>query len=200
VVASPEFAEAFLERLEATIIAAQEHYLDEVGDLIDVHFTADDLTGQSRPLISPAVYRRMIKPRWARIIAAIKRKTNAKIFYHGCGAMDVFLPDLIEIGVDILNPVQTSAAGMDSAYLKKKYGKHLSFWGGGCDTQRVLNMGRPQDVREEVRRRIADFAPGGGFVFNPVHNIQPNITPANVLAMYRAALDFGTYPIGSAHS
>ncbi len=107
--------------------------------------------------------------------------------------MSEFLPDLIEIGVDIINPVQVSAAGMDTAELKKKYGKHLSFWGGGCDTQHVLNMGGPAEVRAEVRRRIGDLAPGGGFVFNPVHNIQPHIRPINIVAMFQAAQDFGKY-------
>ena len=194
-VANPEFAEAFLDRLTDTIIIAQGHFLDEVGDLIDVHFTADDLSGQTRPLISPTVYRRMIKPRWARIIQAIKARTKARIFYHGCGAIGPFLSDLIEIGVEIINPVQVSAAGMDTAELKKKCGNHLSFWGGGCDTQRVLNLGQPEEVRQEVRRRIADLAPGGGFVFNPVHNIQPHVPPANVAAMFQAAREFGTYPI-----
>jgi uroporphyrinogen decarboxylase len=194
-VAEPEFAEAFLDRLTDTIITAQSHFLDEVGDLIDVHFTADDLAGQTSPLISPALYRRMIKPRWARIIEAIRARTKAKIFYHGCGAIGPFLPDLIEIGVEIINPVQVSAAGMDTTELKRKYGKNLSFWGGGCDTQRVLNLGGPEDVRQEVRRRISDLAPGGGFVFNPVHNIQPNISPANVAALFQAAREFGQYPV-----
>jgi uroporphyrinogen decarboxylase len=194
-VAHPDFAEAFLDRLTGTIIAAQERFLGEVGDLIDVHFAADDLAGQAKPLISPALYRRMIKPRWARIIEAIKARTKAKIFYHTCGAVGQFLPDLIEIGVDILNPVQVSAAGMDTAELKRQYGGRLSFWGGGCDTQRVLNLGGPDQVREEVRRRIRDLAPRGGFVFNPVHNIQPHIDPANVAAAFQAARSFGRYPI-----
>jgi uroporphyrinogen decarboxylase len=190
-----EFAEAFLERLTNTIITAQTLYLDQVGDLIDVHLTADDLTGQTGPLISPAVYRRIIKPRWARIIETIKSRTKAKIFYHTCGATGVFLPDLIEIGVDILNPVQVSAAGMDTAELKKKYGKNLSFWGGGCDTQSVLLRGSVEEVRAEVRRRIRDLAPGGGFIFNPVHNIQPHVPPANVVGLFEAAKQYGKYPI-----
>jgi uroporphyrinogen decarboxylase len=194
-VANPEFAEAFLERLTQTIITAQQCFLAEVGDLIDIHFTADDLTGQTGPLISPAVYRRMIKPRWARIIEAIKACTKAKIFYHSCGAVRTFLPDLIEIGVDIINPVQVSASGMDTAELKKKYGKNLSFWGGGCDTQSVLLRATPEEVRAEARRRIRDLAPGGGFVFNPVHNIQPFVPAANVAAMFQEALSFGKYPI-----
>lgn len=188
-----DFAEAFLERLTGSICTAQTLFLREVGDLIDIHFTADDLCGQSSPLISPELYRRMIKPRWARIIQTIKAHTKAKIFYHSCGAIMEFIPDLIEIGVDIINPVQVSAAGMDTALLKKKYGKNLSFWGGGCDTQNVLSRGTLEEVRQEVRRRIADLAPGGGFVFNPVHNIQPLVPVANVAAIFDAVLEFGSY-------
>jgi len=190
-----DFVEAFLDRLTQTILTAQELFLGEVGDLIDIHFAADDLAGQHGPLISPERYRRVIKPRWAQILSAIKSKTRAKIFYHSCGALTEFLPDLIEIGVDIINPVQVTAAGMDSAGLKKRFGDRLSFWGGGCNTQAVLPRGTPQEVREEVRRRIRDLAPGGGFVFNPVHNIQPLVPPANVLAMFHAAHEFGRYPI-----
>jgi len=190
-----DFVEAFLDRLTQTIITAQELFLDEVGDLIDIHFTADDLAGQCGPLISPAVYRSLVKPRWARILASIKARTRARILYHSCGALAEFLPDLIEIGVDIINPVQVTAAGMESADLKKRFGDRLSFWGGGCDTQAVLPRGTPHEVREEVRRRIRDLAPGGGFVFNPVHNIQPHVPPANVLAMFHAAHEFGQYPI-----
>ncbi|MGD0091634.1 MAG: uroporphyrinogen decarboxylase family protein, partial [Planctomycetota bacterium] len=194
-VANPDFAEAFLERLTRTICQAQELFLGAVVDLIDVHFTADDLAGQNGPLISPALYRRLLKPRWARILQTIKARTKAKILYHSCGALGAFLPDLIELGVDIINPVQVSAAGMDTAELKKKYGKRLAFWGGGCDTQHVLNLAGPDQVRAEVRRRIRDLAPGGGFVFNPVHNIQPLIEPANIMALFRAAQEFGRYPI-----
>jgi len=146
-VAEPEFAEAFFDRLCNTICTAQKLFLSEVGDLIDVHFAADDLAGQSGPLMSPDLWRRLIKPRQARILATIKSHTKARIFYHSCGAVEAFIPDLIEIGVDILNPVQVSATGMDTAALKKKYGRKLSFWGGGCDTQAVLNRGTPEQVR-----------------------------------------------------
>jgi uroporphyrinogen decarboxylase len=194
-VANLDFAEAFFDRLTDTICTAQELYLREVGDLIDVHFAADDLSGQSGPLISPRLYRRLIKPRQARILETIRRGTKAKIFYHSCGAIDEFIPDLIEIGVQIINPVQVSARGMDSAVLKQKYGKHLSFWGGGCDTQTVLSRGAPQDVAHEVRRRIADLAPGGGFVFNPVHNIQPGVPVENIAVMFETAKLAGRYPV-----
>jgi uroporphyrinogen decarboxylase len=190
-----EFAEAFFDRLTDTICTAQRLFLAEVGDLIDVHFAADDLAGQSGPLLSPSLYRRIIKPRQARIMQTIRAGTRAKILYHSCGAVGEFLDDLVEIGVDVLNPVQVSAAGMDAADLKRRYGRRLSFWGGGCDTQRVLPFGNPADVRAEVRRRIREFAPGGGFVFNPVHNIQPLVPPAKVAALFEAALEFGRYPI-----
>jgi uroporphyrinogen decarboxylase len=188
-----EFAAAFLDRLTETIITAQTLFLAEVGDLVDIHFAADDLAGQDGPLVSPALYRRLIKPRQARILQTIRAKTKAKIFYHSCGAVAEFIPDLIEMGVDILNPVQVAAAGMEPAKLKKRFGQRLSFWGGGCDTQRVLARGTPDEVRAEVRRRIRELAPGGGFVFNPVHNIQPLVPPANIAAMFDEAQKFGKY-------
>jgi uroporphyrinogen decarboxylase len=198
IVAEPEFAEAFFERLTHTICTAQRLFLSEAGDLIDVHFAADDLAGQRGPLVSPALWRKMVKPRQARIIATIKSHTKAPVFYHTCGAAGEFLDDLIEIGVDILNPVQVSATGMDTAWLKKRFGKRLSFWGGGCDTQRALNMGSVDEVREEVKRRIRDLAPGGGFVFNPVHNIQAGVPVANIVAMFETVRRFGQYPISRA--
>jgi len=192
-VANPDFAEAFFERLTATIITAQEHFLDEVGDLLDVHFAADDLTGQRGPLISPAIYRRMIKPRWARILQAIKARTKAKIFYHSCGAIGEFLPDLIEIGVDIINPVQVSASGMDTADLKRPVRPASLLLGRRLRYAARAESGRSRRGRQEVRRRIRDLAPGGGFVFNPVHNIQPHIAPANIAAMFQAAQAYGAY-------
>jgi uroporphyrinogen decarboxylase len=190
-----EFVDAFLSRLAATIIRSQELFLNEVGDLIDIHFTADDLCGQTGPLISPALYRRLIKPHWAQIIEAIKSKTKAKISYHSCGAITEFIPDMIDIGIDIINPVQVSATGMNTVDLKRNYGKHLCFWGGGCDTQRVLPFETPENVVTETRRRIKDLAPGGGFVFNPVHNIQHGVPPVNIMAMFSAAQQFGRYTV-----
>jgi len=190
-----EFAEAFLDRLMHTIIRSQELFLGEVGDLIDVHFAADDLCGQFGPLVSPKVYRKLIKPREAKIIETIKSKTKAKVFYHTCGSVNEFIPDLIEIGVDILNPVQVSARNMDTADLKKKWGDKLTFWGGCCDTQHLLPFGTPAEIREEVQQRIRHLAPGGGLVFNPVHNIQPGVPPENVVELFRAAKEYGIYPI-----
>ncbi|MDJ0828239.1 MAG: uroporphyrinogen decarboxylase family protein, partial [Desulfobacterales bacterium] len=123
----------------------------------------------------------------------IKQKTDAKIYYHGCGAIFDLIPDLIEIGFDIINPVQVSAKGMDTRRLKKTYGQDIVFWGGGVDTQKILPFGTPEEVAEEVKRRIDDLAAEGGFVFAAVHNIQAYVPPANIVAMFETALDYGRY-------
>jgi uroporphyrinogen decarboxylase len=142
------------------------------------------------------MYRRLVKPHHARIIAAIKARTKAKVFFHTDGAVLDLIPDLIEIGVDILNPVQVSAKGMgDTAELKRRFGRQLVFWGGACDSQSVLPFGTADEVRAETQRRIADLAPGGGFVFAPVHNLQDDVSPDKILALYRTALECGGYPI-----
>jgi uroporphyrinogen decarboxylase len=156
---------------------------------------ADDLASQNRLLVSPELYRKLIKPRHARLFAFIKQqaKTPVKIFYHSCGAVSELLPDLIESGIDILNPVQVSAAKMDTRELKRRYGGKLTFYGGGIDTQRILPRGTPAEVRDEVRRRIDDLAPGGGFIFNTVHNIQADVPPENIVAMRETLAEFGVY-------
>jgi uroporphyrinogen decarboxylase len=194
--ANPDFAEAFFEQLTQIAVRAWSHFLGEVGEYLDVAFFSDDLGMQDRPLLSPAMYRRLVKPRHARIIETMRARTKAKIFMHSCGAVSEFIPDFIDIGVEILNPIQVSAAGMgDTAELKRRYGQHLTFWGGACDSQRVLPLGTLAEVQEEARRRIADLAPGGGFVFAPVHNIQDDVSSEKTLALYRTALEHGRYPI-----
>jgi uroporphyrinogen decarboxylase len=135
----------------------------------------------------------MIKPKQRRLVEAIKKKTDARLFYHSCGATYDLIPDLIEIGFDILNPVQVSARGMDTACLKKDFGKEIVFWGGGVDTQHVLPFGSPAEVVDEVRRRIDDLAPGGGFIFACVHNIQAFVPAENVVAAFDTALEYGKY-------
>ena len=124
---------------------------------------------------------------------AIKRKTDAKLFYHSCGATRDLIPDLIDIGFDILNPIQVSAKDMDTKALKATFGRDIAFWGGGVDTQHVLPFGKPQEVVEEVKRRIDDLAPGGGFVFAAVHNIQALVPPQNIAAAFDTALKYGRY-------
>ena len=195
VIAEPEFAAALMQGMADYQIALYERVLAAVGPYIHVVMVAEDLGSQSGPLISPATYRTMIKPAHRRVWQFIKSKTAAKLFLHSCGSIRTFIPDLIELGIDILNPVQVTAAGMDPRELKAEFGKDLTFWGGGCDTQTVLTFGTPAEVAREVRDRIAALAPGGGFVFNQIHNIQPQVPAENILAMFEAVADHGRYPI-----
>lgn len=192
-VSSEKFADALMEGFTDFYMTEYSHFLDEVGDYIQVIVYWNDISGQNTPLISPELYRRLIKPKEKRLFSLIKSKTQARIFYHCCGAAYEFIPDFIEIGVDILNPVQVSAGGMDTQKLKKEFGKDIVFWGGGCDTQRVLPFGTVQEVQDEVKRRIDDLASGGGFVFNTVHNIQDGVPPENIMAMFETVWDYGVY-------
>jgi len=161
-------------------------YLEAVGPWVDIIQVNDDLGAQDGLQISPALYREMIKPYHGRLWGMIKGLSGLPLLLHSCGSIHDLLEDLIEIGVDAINPVQVSAAKMDGALLKREFGEDLTFWGGGCDTQSVLSQGTPEQVREEVWRRCDQFAPGGGFVFCQVHNIQPDVPPENVMAMYEA--------------
>jgi len=190
----PKFADALMERIVEVLIDAYSHMLDEVGEYVQVVCICDDLATQMGPMISPDLYRKRIKPRQKRLIEAIKARTDACIMYHGCGATREFLPDLIDIGVDIFNPVQVGARGMgDTAELKRVFGADLTFWGGLCDTQRVLPFGTPEDVREETRRRLDDLMPDGGFVAAPIHNIQDGVPPENIMAMLETVHEYGMY-------
>jgi uroporphyrinogen decarboxylase len=177
-------------------LAYWEIALPMVGDYADVVQEADDLAGQFGLLINPETYRKVIKPRHKKIMDFIKARSKAKIFFHSCGAIRDIIPDLIEVGVDILNPVQVSATGMESSALKRDFGKEITFWGGLVDTQGVFTDGTPAQVREEVRRRIDDLGPGGGFVAATVHNIQANVPPQNIMAMWETLQEFGKYGAG----
>lgn len=189
----PEILETLLERMLKFWLDWFRLFLAEVGDVVDVIMIGDDLAGQKGPLFSPSIYRSLIKPRQKRLVKYIKSRTPAKIWYHTCGAVVEYIPDLMDNGIDILNPVQISAKGMDPAMLKAEYGDKLAFWGGAIDSQHVLPRGTPEEVRESVRRNVEAFKPGGGYVFNNVHNIQADVPPENILAMYDAALEFGLY-------
>lgn len=192
-VRQPEIVEALLDRTLRFWLDWFDLFLKEVGDLVDVVMIGDDLTGQNGPLFSPKIYRSIVKPRQKRLVEFIRSRTRAKIWYHTCGSAVAYLPDLLDNGVDILNPVQISARGMDPMRLKKEFGDRLCFWGGGIDSQHVLPFARPEEVRQHVRRNLEAFKPGGGYVFNSVHNIQADVPPDNVLAMYDAAYEFGRY-------
>ena len=161
-----------------------DKYIDAVGQYVDIVAVNDDLGAQNGPQLSPELYREMIKPYQKRLWQYIKERSGKPLFLHACGSVYKLIPDLIDCGVDVLNPIQVSAADMDTRTLKREFGKDLTFWGGGCDTQAVLARGTPDDVRQEVRRRVDDLAPGGGFVFAQVHNIQADVSVENILAMY----------------
>jgi uroporphyrinogen decarboxylase len=181
--ADEEFFTALMSKIKEMMIGCAVELLREAGRYIDVFVVADDLGMTGGPMMSPASYRRLIKPHQAELYAAIKQHTSAKIFLHSCGNIYPLLGDLAEIGVDLVNPVQVSAGPMgDTARLKREFGNRLAFC-GGIDTQRVMPHGTTDDVREEVRRRIRDLAPGGGYVAAAVHCIQPDVPPENVVAM-----------------
>jgi uroporphyrinogen decarboxylase len=188
-----EFCEAMLDQTLKFWLDWFRLFLDEVGDVVDVIMIGDDLAGQNGPLFNPAIYRRIVKPRHQRLVQYIRSRTSAKIWYHTCGSCQAFIPELIDNGAQILNPVQVSARNMDPAELKARYGKQIAFWGGGVDAQHVLPRGTPQQVAENVRRNMQAFMPGGGYVFNNVHNIQGEVPPENILAMYDTAYECGFY-------
>ena len=193
--ADPGFALALLRKVTDLMLAGVNALLGEIGDYIDVLVMADDLGTQDAPMMSPQMYRTMLKPCHAELIAAIKQRTKAKVFFHSDGNIYPLIGDLIEIGVDVLNPVQVSAKDMgDTARLKREFGSRLAFC-GAIDTQRVLPHGTADEVRREVRRRIAHLGPGGGYIVAAVHCIQPDVPPANVCAMCDEARDAGRYPL-----
>lgn len=189
----PEVAEYIMDRVVDIKMAFWERALQEVGDLVDVVIEADDLAGQNRLFFKRDMYRQFIKPRHTKLFSFIKARSNAKLFYHCDGALIPILWDLIESGIEILNPLQKSAAGIDYAAIKKEYGKDLTFWGAGVDTQRVFDQGTPEEVAADVRENIELMAPGGGFVFTPIHNTQASVSPENYMAMWRTFQEHAAY-------
>ncbi|MHB0859628.1 MAG: uroporphyrinogen decarboxylase family protein [Anaerolineae bacterium] len=190
----PEFVHAVLRRLTDQSKAAVGRFLELVGPYIQIIKMTDDLGSQNAPLMSPRTYREVIKPYHSELYTFIKERTAARIFMHSCGSVYALLPDLIDAGVEILNPVQVSAGEMDTRRLKAEFGDRLSFM-GAIDTQHALPFGTVEDVRREVERRIADLAPGGGYIVAPVHNVQADVPPENLVAMYQHARVVGHYPI-----
>jgi uroporphyrinogen decarboxylase len=190
---NPAFCEALLDRTLAFWLGYYTEFLREIGDLVDVVMIGDDIGCQSGPLFSPQFYRRVVKPRQKRLVQHIKSLTPARIWYHTCGSVRQLIPDLLDNGIDILNPVQISAADMDPRDLKTDFGNKLVFWGGGIDTQKILSFAGPDEVREHVRRNLEAFKPGGGYVFNSVHNIQAGVPPENIAALFAAAHKHGFY-------
>ncbi len=190
---NPAFCEALLDKTLAFWIDYYKGFMAELGDLVDIVMIGDDVGGQSGPLFSPEFYRKIVKPRHKKLVQHIKSLTSAKIWYHTCGSVAEYIPDLLDNGIDILNPVQISAEGMDPAELKNKYGDELVLWGGAIDTQHVLPFAAPSEIRAHVRKNLEIFKPGGGYVFNNVHNIQVGVPAENIVALFDAAYEFGFY-------
>lgn len=189
----PEFCAAMLDHTLKFWLDWFRLFLDEVGDVVDVIMIGDDLAGQNGPLFRPDIYRQIVKPRQKRLVQYIRSRTNARIWYHTCGSCMEFIPDLLDNGIHILNPVQVSARNMNPTELKRRFGNQLAFWGGGCDAQHVLSRGTPAEVAANVRENMRALMPGGGYVFNNVHNIQGEVPPENIVAMFDTAYEFGFY-------
>ncbi len=182
----PKRAHEFLDRLVEIHLANLERFLGAVGDSIDVILFGDDLGMQGGPQISTAMYEEFFKPRHARMFRRAKELADVKVMLHCCGGVRPLLPHLIGAGMDAINPVQISCNGMDAQGLKNDFGDQMTFWGGGCDTHHVLPLGTPSEIREHVREQISIFKPGGGFVFQQVHNVLADVPPENALAMFEA--------------
>jgi uroporphyrinogen decarboxylase len=190
---APEFCEAVLDQMLKYWLDWFRLFLDVAGDIVDVIMIGDDLAGQNGPLFSPEIYRRLVKPRQKRLVQYILSRTRAKIWYHTCGSCVAHIPDLIDNGIHILNPIQVGAKNMDPRELKRRFGKELSFWGGGCESQRILPRGTAADVAANVKSNLAALMPGGGYVFTGVHNIQGEVPPENIVALFDTAYAYGKY-------
>jgi len=184
---SPDFVTALVERMAQVYLDDLARYIEAVGDYVQVIGFGDDLGVQAGLQFHPDLYRRFFKPHHRRLYSLVHERTSAYVFLHSCGSVYDLIPDLIEVGVDILNPVQTSAAKMEPQRLKREFGERLTFWGGGCCPQKVLPWGTPQEVAADVRQRLEVLAVGGGYVFAPIHDIQPDVPPQNIVAMYDTA-------------
>ncbi|MBM3706131.1 MAG: hypothetical protein FJW66_06365 [Actinobacteria bacterium] len=191
-ISETNLAKKLLDRILTFKLQYWELILKELGSLVDVISEGDDMATQENLILNPALYRKIIKPFHRELLDYMKKNKRPSVFinFHSCGAVKELIPDLIEMGIDSLHPVQVSAAGMDTKKLKKEFGKDLTFWGGGVDTQHILSRGTPSEVREEVKRRIEDLSPGGGFIFAAVHNIQADVQPENFIAMWKTLNEY----------
>jgi uroporphyrinogen decarboxylase len=192
---NPEFTIALMEKLLEMNLKMTGRFLDAVGPYIQIFRAGDDLATQKGRLWSRETHQAVLRPVYKKFFDFVKSKTEAKIFFHSCGNAVPVIDDLVEVGVDILNPVQVAAMG-DMADVKARFGDRMVFW-GGIDTQRVLPLGSPEDVEAEVKRRIRELGPGGGFVVASVHAIQPDVPPENIMAMAEATRKYGAYPLAA---
>jgi uroporphyrinogen decarboxylase len=182
--------EALLEELMQIHLQTLENVCAAVGDIVDILRFGDDLGMDNGPFMDPGIYQKFFKPRHRRLCDYVKKNSQMHTFLHSCGSIYKLMPDLIEAGFEILNPVQTNCADMDPRRLKREFGRDIVFWGGGADTRHVLNRASPDEIKAHVRKRMEIFSPGGGFVFNTIHNILPEVPPENIVAMFEAVEEF----------
>jgi uroporphyrinogen decarboxylase len=166
-----------------------------LGDIVDVIRFGDDLGMKTGPFMDIDTFREVFKPRYKILCDYVRKHSKMKIFLHSCGSVKQYIPDLIEVGFDILNPVQTNSRDMDPENLKREFGKDITFWGGGVDTTSVINRGTPEEIRKDVLRRCEIFSKDGGFVFAPIHNILSEVPPQNIIAVYDAVKEFNGMPV-----
>lgn len=193
IASDPQFSDMVLGKMFDIYYDATVRMLEEVGDILDVWVYWDDLSGQNHPMISKKWYEKHLMPLHRKLFDKVKSMTDAKIFFHICGAARPWIPYLIDAGVDILNPVQISASGMELGALKRDFGKDIVFWGGACNSQETLPFGTPEQVAEEVKHSIDMLGSGGGFILGNVHNIQNLVPPENIVAMFDTAYEYGVY-------
>ncbi len=182
--------ERLLDALMESHLATLEKVCAAVGDVCDILRFGDDLGIDSGPFMPPELYRKLFKPRHTQLCDYVHKNSSMKTFLHSCGSIYKIMPDLIEAGYDVINPVQTNCVDMEPDRLKREFGNDITLWGGGCDTREVLNRATPAEVKAHVLERLDILAPGGGFVFNTVHNILPEVQPANIMAMFEALDEF----------
>lgn len=193
--ADPERTFELHEKKSLNLIAKLKQLAEAVGAYVQVFVIYQDLGTQMGEMISPEAFQRLMAPHYRQVFDWIHKNTKWKVLFHSCGSIYRLIPHMIDMGVDILNPVQCNAAHMEPEKLKAEFGDRLVFWGGGVDTQTVLPSGTPDEVREQVRERISKLGAGGGFVFAPTQEIQADVPPENIAAMYEAALEYGRYPL-----
>ncbi len=189
-VVRPDEVERLLDALMEVHLQTLEKICHWVSDVVDIVRFGDDLGTQQGPFMNPEIYRKLFKPRHTQLAEYVHKNSSMHTYLHSCGSIYRMIPDLIEAGIEILNPVQTNAADMEPERLKREFGKDITFWGGGIETAYVLNNGTPEEVRKMVLERLEIFAPGGGYVFNTVHNILPEVPPENIVTMFNAIREF----------
>ena len=193
--ADPELVALLVDRVLEWMMEFTSHYLDEIGDFVEAWWMGDDWGMQNGPIMSPATFRTLFKPRYRRLINLVKSKTHGKVCLHTCGATYWILQDLIDVGVEVVHPLQPTASGNgDPIRIKREFGDRLSFYSNIANTS-ILPRGTPEEVAEEVRRKIAALAPGGGYIFSGGHNIQADVPPANIVALFDTAYEAGRYPL-----